>query len=113
MVDADAETALSMLAEPSLMVSSHGAITFDHNDFRKMLKDGNMTIKSFELNDMKVTFPAEDIAVITYKAKQSVSMRGKSKQIDQEMIDSSVWTHQNGEWRCALHTETPVDSKIH
>ena len=34
MVDEDTETALSMLAEPSLMISSKGTIKFDHDEFR-------------------------------------------------------------------------------
>jgi len=111
MVDEDAETALSMLAEPSLMVSSHGTIKFDHNEFRKMLEDGHMVINSFELNDVNVFFPTEDTALVTYKAKQSTSTRGKSEQVNQVMTDASVWTRQNGEWRCAMHTETPAETK--
>lgn len=113
MVDEDTDTALSMLAEPSLMVGTHGAMTFGHDEYRRMAEHGTMVIKSFELSDMNVIFPSEDTAVITYKAKQSVSTRGKSEQINQEMIDSSVWTRQEGEWRCAMHTETPFDSNSH
>jgi len=118
MVNEDAETALTMLAEPSLMVSSHGTMSFDHNEFRKMLEDGSMVINSFELNNMNVFFPTEDTALITYKARQTTSMRGKAEQITQEMTDASVWTRQNGQWRCAMHTETPsadkpIDSNAH
>jgi len=111
MVDEDAETAVTMLAEPSLMISSHGSIKFNHDEFRKMLEDGTMVINSFELNDVNVFFPSEDTALITYKAKQTTSMRGKPEQTTQEMTDSSVWTRQNGAWRCAMHTETPTASK--
>jgi len=111
MVDEDADTALTMLAEPSLMVSSHGTIKFDHNEFRKMLEDGNMVINSFELNDVKVFFPNEDTALVTYKARQSVSTRDKPEQTTQEMTDASVWTRQDGAWRCAMHTETPAERK--
>jgi len=113
MVDEDAETALSMLAEPSLMVSSKGTIKFDHEEFRKMLESGKMVLKSFQLTDMNVTFPSDDTALLTYKAKQSMATRGQSQQITQEMTDSSVWTRQDGQWRCAMHTETPVDSNAH
>ena len=113
MVDEDTETALSMLTEPSLMVSSHGTMKFDHKGFRKMLEKGTMVIKSFELNDMNVIFPSDDTALVTYKAKQSVSTRGKPEQLNQEMADASVWTRQDGEWRCAMHTETLIDSNAH
>ena len=36
MVDEDTDTALSMLDEPALMVSSHGAMQFDHAGYRRM-----------------------------------------------------------------------------
>ena len=113
MVDEDTETALSMLAEPSLMVSSQGTMKFDHETYRQMAEHGDMVIKSFELSDMNVMFPSEDIALLTYKVRQTLSTRGKSKQVNQEMADSSVWTRNNDGWRCAMHTETPFDSKSH
>ena len=101
MVDEDADTAMSMLTEPSLMISSHGPMQFDHDKFRQMLEHGSMVLKSFELHDMKfVIFPSEDSALITYKAKQSISTRGKPEQTNQEIVDSSVWTSQR--WTMAL-----------
>ena len=113
MVDEDTETALSMLAEPSMMVSSHGVMKFDHTAYRQMAEHGSKVIKSFELSDMNVMFPTKDTAVITYKAKQAMSTRGKSGQINQEMADSSVWTRNNGKWCCVMHTETPFDGNSH
>ena len=37
MVDQDADTAIDMLSEPALMVSSHGAMKFDHAGYRNMV----------------------------------------------------------------------------
>jgi hypothetical protein len=95
------------------MVSTHGAMQFDHRQFRQMAEKGTMSIKSFSLSDMNVVFPTDDSAVLTYKVKQSLTERGSSKQIDQEMADSSVWVHKDGKWLCAMHTETPVDATRH
>jgi len=111
MVDEDTDTALDMLAEPSLMVSSHGAMKFDHAAYRKMAEQGSMVIKSFKLSDMEVVFPADDTALLTYHVKQALVPRGKSDTIEQEMNDASVWTRKDGQWRCVMHTETPVDGK--
>lgn len=113
MVDEDTDLSLSMLDEPSLMVSPHGAMQFDHRQFRQMAEKGSMAIKSFALSDMNVVFPTDDSAVLTYKVKQSLTERGSSKQIDQEMADSSVWVHKGGKWLCAMHTETPLDATQH
>lgn len=109
MVDEDTDAALAMLDEPALMVSAHGAMQFDHATYRRMAEQGPMVIKSFELSDMNVLFPDQNTAVLTYRAKQALAARGEAKEIQQEMADSSVWLRKNGEWRCVMHTETPVD----
>ena len=109
MVDEDTDIALSMLNEPSMMVSSHGAMQFDHAQYRQMAEHGDMVIKAFRLSDMNVMHPSEDTAVVTYHAKQTLSPRGKSEKIEQEMADSSVWVRKNGEWRCVMHTESEVN----
>jgi len=113
MVDEDTDTALSMLDEPALMVSAHGAMKFDHDQYRQMAEHGDKVVKSFQLSDMTVVFPTEQTAVLTYTVKQSVAARDGSDASDQEMADSSVWTHKDGAWRCVMHTETPVDAQPH
>src|SRR5258706_11907264 len=57
LVNQDTDTALDLLTEPALMVSSHGAIKFDHAGYRKMAEQGSMVVTSFELSDMEVVFP--------------------------------------------------------
>jgi hypothetical protein len=108
LVDEDTETALSLLDEPALMVSSHGAMQFDHEGYRRMAEQGPTVLKSFELSDMNVVFPSDATAVLTYRVRQAMATRGKSDEIEQEMADSSVWTRKDGQWRCVMHTETPV-----
>lgn len=111
LVDEDTDTALTLLDEPSMMVGSHGAMQFDHADYKQMAEQGKMIVTSFELSDMNVLFPSDDTAVVTYKAKQTMTARhGKADLIKQEMADSSVWTRKGGKWLCAMHTETPTES---
>lgn len=108
MVDEDADTAIALLDEPALMVSEHGAMKFGHDDYRRMAEQGPMVVKAFQLSDMDVTFPNEDTAIITYRVRQSVAKRDGARSTEQEMADSSVWTRKNGQWLCAIHTETPA-----
>ena len=111
MVDEDTDTALGMLAEPSLMVSSQGAMQFDHAQYRQMAEQGSMVIKSYELSDVNVMFPNDDTAVLTYRVRQAMAERGESEEdaVEQLMADSSVWMRKGGEWRCFMHTETEID----
>ncbi len=111
MVDQDADTALGLLAEPALMVSSHGAMKFDHAGYRKMADQGSMVVTSFEFDDMEVTFPNEDTALLTYSVTQGVAQRGKKESTAQVMNDTSTWVRSGGDWKCVMHTETPVAAK--
>jgi hypothetical protein len=111
MVDQDADTAVSMLAEPSLMVSSHGAMKFDHAAYRKMAEQGSMVLTSFKLSDVDVVFPNETTAVLTYHVKQGMANRGQPESATtQDMTDSSTWVQGQDGWRCVMHTETPIDA---
>lgn len=108
MIDNDTDTAVSLLNEPSLMVSSHGAMQFDHDGYRKMADEGPMVVKSYKLDDVQVFHPNEDTAVVTYRVTQGVAPRNRGEGTTQEMNDSSTWVRVGGEWKCVMHTETPA-----
>ena len=111
MVDQDTPAALAMLNEPAMMVSSHGAMKFDHAGYRRMAEQGPMVITSFELSDMEVVFPNDTTAILTYHVKQEVASRGDGdvEGTTQEMNDTSTWVQTAGGWRCVMHTETPSE----
>ena len=109
-VDQDADTATSMLSEPALMVSSHGAMKFDHAGYRKMAEQGSMVLTSFELSDMEVVFPNDSTAILAYSVTQQMADRGKPGGVTQQMADTSTWIMTDEGWRCVMHTETPVEA---
>lgn len=111
MVDQDADTALGLLAEPALMVSSHGAMKFDHAGYRKMAEQGTMTVTSFEFADMQVLLPNPATAILTYRVRQGMQARGTSEVTVEEMNDSSTWVKSGSDWKCVMHTESPVQAK--
>jgi ketosteroid isomerase-like protein len=111
LVDQDADTAIGLLSEPALMVSSHGAMQFDHAGYRKMAEQGSMVVTSFELADMKVMQPNPATAILTYRVRQSVKPRDKGESTTEEMNDSSTWVKTGSDWKCVMHTEAPVTKK--
>jgi hypothetical protein len=64
MVDQDADTATRLLCEPAVMVSSHGAMQFDHDGYRKMAEQGAMVLTAFEFSD--TTTPARVMIAALY-----------------------------------------------
>jgi hypothetical protein len=89
------------------MVSAHGAIQFDHDQYRKMAEQGPMVLSDFELSDMKVVFPNETTAILSYHVRQTVKPRGAGKGTTQEVNDTSTWIKNGERWLCVAHTETP------
>ena len=110
-VDQDSDAATQMLCEPSLMVSAHGALKFDHAEYRKMAEQGSMVLTGFELRDLDVLFPNAATAIVTYKVKQSMATRGGKNGTVLEMNDTSTWIKTGDRWRCVMHTETPIGAK--
>ncbi len=109
MVDQDPRTAVSLLHEPALMVSTHGSLKFDHAGYRKMAEQGTMIVTAFELKDFQVVFPNDTTAVLLYGVKQTVAKRGESHGTTQEMNDTSTWIRTGNDWQCVMHTETPAE----
>lgn len=107
-VDEDSDVATELLCEPAFMVSSHGAFKFDHAAYRKMAAEGSMVLTSFELSDMQVEFPNENTAVLAYHVKQTMSPRGQKSGKTEEVHDTSTWIRSGDDWKCVMHTETPM-----
>jgi hypothetical protein len=108
MVDEQTDVALGMLAESSYMVSPHGAMKFDHAEYRRMAEHGDMVIKRYALGPVDTTFVGQDVAILCYEVKQVISPRGKAEETEQHVKDTSTWVKVDGKWRCAMHTETPL-----
>jgi hypothetical protein len=110
-VDEDADAAVELLNEPSVLVGAHGAMKFDHEAYRKMTVNPAKKLTRFELSDVEVVFPNDATAVLTYRVKQHVSEKGKPGDAVQEMNDSSTWIKNGSDWKCVMHTETPAGEK--
>ena len=105
MVDMDVDTAVSLLNEYSAAVSSRGVHHFNPSEYKEMALSEDARITSFEFFDEKVIFPAPDVAIASYKAKQSFIMNGQSH--DMIVYDTTTWVKKGGRWLASAHTETP------
>jgi hypothetical protein len=108
-VDNEPEVATGMLTEPALMVSGHGAMSFDHAGYTRMANDEKYKLLDYDISEMDVLFPTDEVAIATYHAHQKMEMDGKPMEMDS--VDSSTWVKLGGEWKCAAHTESTEASK--
>ncbi len=104
MKDKDVDAAQAMVARETLVTGPHGTMRADPAKFATMMREAPWTLDRFEMSDVDVIFPSEDVAVITYKVHETGEMEGRP--MDLTAADSTVWARDGGDWKVALHTET-------
>jgi hypothetical protein len=106
MMDKDVEGSVAMLPKQSIVAGAQGTAMLTHDDYRGMARHGESLwqLKSFRLDDIKVMFPSEDVAVIAYTVTEEMEVEGKP--VTLKAADATTWVRQGGEWLAALHTES-------
>ena len=61
-------------------------------------------LRSFTLDKLQVQFTNDDTAIIGYEVTEKLVVDGKP--LEMTAYDASVWSRVDGEWKCALHTES-------
>ena len=100
--DGDRTTELS--AKSSLVTGARGVMRSAKEKMGKMTEEGEWTLDSYAFDNVEVSTPAPDVALIAYTVRQSVTMDGKSQ--DLRAADSSVWIRGADGWECHAHSES-------
>jgi uncharacterized protein DUF4440 len=108
--DMDVDTAAALLDEQSTSAGVQGIHYFDPAQYKAMALAGDARITSFEFFDEKVIFPIPDVAIASYKARQSFTMGGKSHEM--VVYDTTTWVKKGGRWLASAHTETPEQKNL-
>lgn len=98
----DVETAVSLTHFPCIVSSPQGTSQIDEDQYRKLMK--NQDTSRFDgvmLDKPQVEVINENVAIINY----SLQINGM------KMLDVSTWVREEGEWRCAFHSEMPFLEK--
>ena len=95
----DDETEKRVERQMQIMTSMHFALS-SHN----MTEEGEWTLESYVFDDIEVTTPTPDVAVIAYTVNQNGIRDGKSHRI--RAADSSTWIRGADGWECHAHSET-------
>jgi len=108
LVEKDTAKAAALIADECLITGPSGAMRIDPNKYTQMMQDGQWTLDTFEFSELKVIFPAEDTAVVAYKVHQRGELKGQP--MDMQCADSTAWVKDGRAWKCALHTETILET---
>ena len=102
----DGEAASEMTNERCIVVGAQGVSAIDPTTMARLTKEGDWELERFTFDDStaQVQFLNEDVALVAYKVKEKLTVDGKP--VNLEANDSSVWIRKDGEWLCAMHTES-------
>jgi hypothetical protein len=102
----DAAAAERMTDNHCIVVGAQGVSQIDRKTMAKLTAEGKWELQqyNFDAKNTRVRFITDDIAIVAYKVNERVVVDGKTLPI--EANDSSVWIRRDGEWLCAMHTES-------
>jgi hypothetical protein len=92
------------LSADSIQVSDGGVGS--KAEILKSMEGSDCEVRSYSLSDIKVVFPASNVAIITYKAAQDATCGGQT--IPPAIWASSTYVLRGGRWLAASHQETPA-----
>ena len=100
----DGRRTAQLSGKTALVTGARGVMSIAKAEMGKMTEEGEWTLDDYEFQDVKVTAPAPDVAIIAYKVRQKVTMKGEAKSF--EAADSSTWVRGADGWECHAHSET-------
>ena len=100
----DGARTAKLSAKISLVTGTQGVMSIAKSEMGKMTEDGKWTLESYAFDDVEVTTPTPDVAIIAYTVRQEVTMDGKSQTL--RAADSSTWIRGADGWECHAHSET-------
>ena len=100
----DTDTMKRLTTDPCVVVGAQGVGEVDRKTLGAMMENATWNLTDYRFDDVHVRQVADDVAVVAYKVKEKLVVDGKDLTLD--VCDSSVWVQRDGEWLCAVHTES-------
>jgi ketosteroid isomerase-like protein len=102
----DVDAALQRAADPCIVTGPQGVSTVDKETFTKMMSTAKWDLGDFIIDNVQVQQLGEDVAIIGYKVHEDITVDGSRLAL--EAADTSTWVRRNGNWVCAMHTESLI-----
>ncbi|MGE0160256.1 MAG: nuclear transport factor 2 family protein [Dehalococcoidia bacterium] len=100
----DATAATELSDDPCIVVGAQGVGEVSKDELGGLLDSATYELERFDMEDVHVRKLSDGVVALAYKVKESLVVDGED--VSLEAFDSSVWVRRNGEWMCALHTES-------
>lgn len=106
MKEKDGVSTARMTNEDCIIVGAQGVSAIDAPTMAKLTAEGDWELEHFAINPQstKVHMLGPDVAIVAYTVDERVAVEGETLPL--RAHESSVWVREDGQWRCALHTES-------
>lgn len=94
----------ALSGDPSVVAGAQGVMRIPRAKMGKMTEEGDWTLESYSFDNVEVTTPTPDVAIIAYTVTQKVRMKGQPKEM--KAADSSTWIRGKDGWTCHAHSES-------
>lgn len=100
----DGRRTAQLSGETALVTGARGVMSIPKAKMGQMTEEGDWTLESYEFEEVEVSTPSPDVAVIAYTVRQKVTMNGSTQEM--RAADSSTWVRGPDGWECHAHSET-------
>lgn len=100
----DGKKSAELSGETSLVSGPKGVMSIAKSKMGKMTEEGNWTLEDYRFDDVQVSIPSSDVAIIAYTVNQTVKIDGKRREMT--AADMSTWLRGKDGWQCHAHSET-------
>jgi hypothetical protein len=100
----DGARTAELSGKTSLVTGTRGVMSIPKDKMGEMTEEGEWTLESYAFDEVEVSSPAPDVAIIAYTVRQKVVMNGKTQEM--RAADSSTWIRGEAGWECHAHSET-------
>jgi uncharacterized protein (TIGR02246 family) len=104
MKEKDVDAAMRLTDEECIITGAQGVGRINRQALSGMLKNAPYALHAYELKDASVRQIGDDVAIVAYTVHEELTVDGKPVSFD--AADASTWIRRDGQWRCALHTES-------
>ena len=104
----DGKKTAALSGQTSLVTGARGVAAIPQSKMAAMTEDGAWELESYAFDDIEVSTPTPDVAIVAYTVRQKVKMDGKPQ--DLRAADSSTWIRGADGWQCHAHSETFLQS---
>jgi len=105
----DGRRTAELSAPNSIVTGARGVMTVAKEKMGRMTEEATWTLDDYVFDNVEVSTPAENVAIIAYTVRQKVTMDGKAQEL--RAADSSTWVRGANGWECHAHSEAFLGDK--